>query len=191
MVDYYNNYIEVKSLFTSTSASVIRSMQIIFARWGIPTRVVSDNGPQFDSAEFTNFSKSWDFIHVTLSPYFHRSNSLAECAVGIVEELFIKYKEARISEAEAMLDHSNTPNASGLSPAQMMIGLHCRTHLYTRRDLLLMSNNHQSAAHEKHLLSKEKVANIIINPQCGIAVISNRVNILSCAHLDSKYGNPA
>ena len=73
----------------------------------------------------------------------------------------------------------------------MMIGRRCRTHLFTRRGLLLMSNNHQSAAHEKHLLSTKKVTNIIINTQRGIAVISNMVNILSCARLGSKYRNPA
>ena len=81
-------------------------MQIIFVRCGIPTQTVSVNGPQFDNAEFANFSKSWDFIHVTSSPHFPRSNGLAEHAVGIVKELFIKCKEARISEAEAMLDHA-------------------------------------------------------------------------------------
>ena len=161
MVDYYSNYIEVESLSTSTSASVIRSMQIIFARWDIPTRVVSDNEPQFDRAEFANFTKSWNFIHVTSSPHFPRSNNLAERTVSIVKELFSKCKEARISEAEAMLDHHKKPNASGFSPAQMMIGNRFRTHLFTRRDFLLISNNHKSAAHEKHLLSKEKKSQIL------------------------------
>jgi transposase len=70
--------------------------------------------------EFAKFARDWDFIHVTSSPHYARSNGLAERAVGIVKELFAKCKDAGVTEAEAMLNHRNTPNASGISPAQMM-----------------------------------------------------------------------
>ncbi len=55
-----------------------------------------------------------------------------------------------------MLYHRNMPIVTGLSPAQMMIGCCCKSRLFTRHELLLMSNSHQLAVHEKHLLSKEK-----------------------------------
>jgi len=40
----------------------------MFSRYGVPDIVVSENGPQFASAEFTKFAKQWHFEHVTVSP---------------------------------------------------------------------------------------------------------------------------
>ena len=40
----------------------------------IPEVVRSDNGPQFDSAEFAKFAKEWKFEHVTSSPRYAQSN---------------------------------------------------------------------------------------------------------------------
>ena len=50
--DYYSNYIEIAKLSSVTSHSIIKEMKAVFARYGIPDIVVTDNGPQFASAEF-------------------------------------------------------------------------------------------------------------------------------------------
>ena len=48
--DYYSNFIEVARLKTVTSHNVIKEMKAVFARYGIPDILVTDNGPQFASA---------------------------------------------------------------------------------------------------------------------------------------------
>ena len=65
---YYSSYIEVSCLTTVTSKSAIKALKEIFARFGIPDEGVSDNGPQFSSAEFAVIAKTWSFAHVTSSP---------------------------------------------------------------------------------------------------------------------------
>ena len=50
------------------SLAVIRVMKEHFARYGIPTPVVSDNSPQFISKEIESFSKSWNFENKTSDP---------------------------------------------------------------------------------------------------------------------------
>ena len=45
-------------------------MTSIFSRHGIPRTVVSDNGPQYNSAEMKDFASSYRFKHVTSSPYY-------------------------------------------------------------------------------------------------------------------------
>ena len=96
--DYYSSYIEVSRLTTVTSKAVIKALKEIFARFGIPDEVVSDNGPQFSSAEFAVFAKTWSFAHVTSSPTHAQSNGKAESAVKTVKRLFTKCQESGHSE---------------------------------------------------------------------------------------------
>jgi transposase InsO family protein len=42
---------------TITSTKTIEALRMIFCRTGIPKQIVSDNGPQFTSGEFENFTK--------------------------------------------------------------------------------------------------------------------------------------
>jgi len=55
LVDYYLRFIEVVKLSATTTKSVISAMMPIFARYGIPDVIVSDNGPQYSSQEFGEF----------------------------------------------------------------------------------------------------------------------------------------
>ena len=59
--DYYSNFIEVARLSSITSRAVIKELKAIFARFGVPDTLVMDNGPQFSSAEFSVFSRTWMF----------------------------------------------------------------------------------------------------------------------------------
>ena len=43
---------------TTNSSELIRALESIFARHGIPEQVRSDNGPQFDSEELSNRDSS-------------------------------------------------------------------------------------------------------------------------------------
>ena len=42
---------------------------------------MSDNGPQFLSAEFTKVEDEWEFTHMTSSPGYPKSNGRAEAPV--------------------------------------------------------------------------------------------------------------
>ena len=71
--DYYSKYTEVARLNTTTSRSVIKEMKAVFARFGVPDTLITDNGPQFSSAEFAVFAKTWRFDHKTSSPLYPQS----------------------------------------------------------------------------------------------------------------------
>ena len=57
-VDYWSNYIEFDELHLTIATAVISCLTRYFATHGIPIEVVSDNGPQFSSDEFKQFSKT-------------------------------------------------------------------------------------------------------------------------------------
>ena len=60
-----------------TSRSIIKELKAVFARVGLPD-IVTDNGPQFASARFAVFARTWGFDHVTLSPTYVQSNGKSE-----------------------------------------------------------------------------------------------------------------
>ena len=68
MVDYFSNFTEVDYLPNPTSGEVIKKMKSLCARYGIPKVLVSDNGPQFASRDFKNFTQGWNISHHTSSP---------------------------------------------------------------------------------------------------------------------------
>ena len=109
----------------------------MFALYRIPDTMVTDNGPQFTSAEFAVFAKTWMFEHVTSSPRYPQSNGKAENAVKTVKRLFTKCKESGQSEYLALLDWRNTPSEGfGSSPAQRLMGWRCKTRLPVAGTLL-------------------------------------------------------
>ncbi|KAK2183299.1 hypothetical protein NP493_317g02103 [Ridgeia piscesae] len=59
VVDYTSNYPEVAKLEDLSSTNTISHMKSIMARHGLPSVVVSDNGPQFSSREFRQFAMQY------------------------------------------------------------------------------------------------------------------------------------
>ena len=62
--------------------------------------VLHDNGPLFNSEDFTKFSKEWDFHHTTSSPYYVQSNGRVENAVKTCKSLL---KKGRADKREPLL----------------------------------------------------------------------------------------
>ena len=153
-VDYYSNFVEVERLTTTTSSSVIKPMKEMFARYGVPDTVISDNGPQFDSAEFSRFAKQWNFEHTPSSPRYPQSNGKVENAVKTVKRLFKKCKDSGTSEFQALLDWRNTPSEGmSTSPAQRFFGRRCRTLLPMTGGLLKPS---YSTSQDSQDINKQK-----------------------------------
>nr|KAG5700450.1 hypothetical protein BaRGS_010363 [Batillaria attramentaria] len=59
VVDYYSRWVELRYLESQTSSHTISQIKSIFAVHGIPDVVMSDNGPQFASAEFNAFAAEY------------------------------------------------------------------------------------------------------------------------------------
>ncbi|XP_041376766.1 uncharacterized protein LOC121389232 [Gigantopelta aegis] len=85
--------------------------------------ITSDNGPQFQCAEFRNFALQFDFRHKTSSPLFPQANGEAESAVKIAKKL-LRQQSLEI----ALLNYRTTPHSStGVSPALALMGRQLKT----------------------------------------------------------------
>lgn len=105
----------------------------IFARFGAPKQIVSDNGRQFISEEFQTFCNLNGIEHLRTSPYNPMSNGQAERFVDTFKRSMKKLEgEGNIDE---ILDtflkiYRSTPNVncpSQNSPAETLLGRKMRT----------------------------------------------------------------
>ena len=94
----------------------------MFSRVGIPEILRNDNGTQFLSQEFRKFTRSWNFQHITSSPYYPKSNGLADRYVQTIKNLLERCKLSNSDPYLAMLKLRNTPIANDKSPAEYAFG---------------------------------------------------------------------
>ena len=90
IIDYYSRWIEIAKLTGLSANSVINHTKSIFARYGIPETVVSDNGPQFSSEAYAQFALEYGFKHTTSSPKHPQGNGEAERGVQTIKNLLKK-----------------------------------------------------------------------------------------------------
>ena len=146
VTDFYSKYFEIELLHQKTATCVINNLKKMFARFGIPDEVVSDNGSQysntrnlFDSThEFKEFAHEWGFHHTTSSPEYPQSNGAAERAVQTAKRILKKAAADHKDPFEGLLKYRNTPFQDiGVSPVQLLMSRRTRTMIPTHRRLLL------------------------------------------------------
>ena len=123
-MDYFSRHIETQKLSSTTSSSIIIALKSIFTHHGIPDVVVTDNGPQCSSSEFETFAASYNFSHITSSPYYLRGNGEGERAVRTLKNLL---KEAKDLYLDLISYRVTTLPWSNLSPSQLLMGRRLRT----------------------------------------------------------------
>lgn len=96
VVDAQTKRPEVILLKSVTGSTTTHALLDLVSRFGIPSQIVSDNGPQFVGEEFRNFCAHFGIEHIRTLPYHPRSNGEAECFVRTVKrvtgdkQLFLK-----------------------------------------------------------------------------------------------------
>ena len=122
-------------LTSTTSLNIIEALKDIFARHGIPETVVSDNGPQYSSLEFSQFSQIYNFQHITSSPYYPQSNGHVEREVQTIKKLFrLHVRRPTLGP----LSYRSTPLPwCERSPAELLMGRQLRTDLPQREERLI------------------------------------------------------
>lgn len=136
VVDYFSNWIDLVKLRSKQAVEIIYRLKNIFAVHGIPELLISDNMP-FNSYEFREFCKAWNFQLTTSSPTYAQSNGLSEKAVGISKNILRKSKESNIDWQIALLEYRNSPlTGLNMSPAQILFSRTCRTKIPISASLL-------------------------------------------------------
>ena len=150
LMDSYSKWPEVVCMNkTITSSATIRALRQIFCREGIPHIMVSDQGPQFTSQEFGEFTKMNGIRHVLCPTFSPKSNGQIERFVQTfkraMKKLHEKSSDLDLNLAKFLLTYRNTPHSvTGQPPAVRFKGrtLRSRLHLLRPTDRLVLENLH-------------------------------------------------
>lgn len=115
--------VEMKST-TAVDTSVV--LRRVFASFGLPEQLVSDNGPQFISREFAEFLSSNGVKHIRVALYHLSSTGAAETLVQSFKQS-MKAGEYSLSLQHQvqnfLMTYRSTPHATtGQSPASLFLG---------------------------------------------------------------------
>ena len=165
IVDAYSKWLDVHIMKSTTSTATIEKLREVFATRGLPRTVVSDNGPQFTSAEFAEFMVKNGIRHTKVSPYHPASNGQAEPGVRIFKEGVEKMEGGSTQSklSRFLLRYRVTPHSTtGVPPVQLPM----KRHLSTKLDLVrpsvenrvLDKQTQQKSAHNRH--ARERVVEV-------------------------------
>ena len=90
VIDVTSQFPVVRILPNETSRSVINALKGIYCNFGLPRRVLSDNGPCFKSHEFVDFHTKLNVSVEQTSAYNHQSVGAVECMVQTIKQIMAK-----------------------------------------------------------------------------------------------------
>lgn len=134
LIDAHSKWIEVEPVSTTSATIVIDCLRRLFARFGLPKRVVSDNGPPFSSLEFAQYLQRNGIKHTLIPPYHPSSNGAAENAVRSVKRILKKAQLEREDFNTALnrflfMYRNTEQSTTGIEPAVALIGRRLRGRL--------------------------------------------------------------
>lgn len=165
LADSFSGYFDFKKLRSTSSEAVITFLKEKFSDWGIPEQVHSDGGPQYTSREFKQFSADWGFEHIISSPYFPRSNGLAERYVQTAKKMIKKCIADKQDIRLALLMSRITPGNGLKSVGERICGRKLRNPLSFERfsspemeqqsEVLLKARENQKRNSDKGVIARE------------------------------------
>lgn len=134
MVDARTKWIEVSQVPSTAASHTINRLSEVFARFGLPRQIISDNGPPFTSSEFSLFLTSNGIEQLFSAPYHPASNGAAENAVRTVKRVIKKAIREKLDIKlflnNFLLHYRNVEHCTtGEAPALLMCGRKLRTKL--------------------------------------------------------------
>ena len=134
VVDYYSRFLEVAILKSTTSVKIIEAITPMFARFGVPFSLRTDNGPQFVSEEFESFLQVHGVEHRRTTPLWPQANGEVERQNrSLLKSLQIADLEGKNWRTELvtwLTAYRSTPQATtGVTPFYLMFGREMRTKL--------------------------------------------------------------
>jgi transposase InsO family protein len=133
VIDDYSRYPEVEIVHSTSAQAVFPKLDAIFSRQGVPEIVRSDNGPPFNSEQFSRFARTLGFTHRKVTPAWPQSNGEVE---RFMRTLGKAVRTAQLEgswkqELSRFLRHYRaTPHSTtSMTPSELLNGRKLRTEM--------------------------------------------------------------
>jgi hypothetical protein len=126
--DYFTKWIEVAPTKSASHKVIISFLEDIIARFGCPSRIVTDNAASFKSKPLIKFCEQFQISLIHSTPYYPQGNGLAESSnkslIKLIKRLLEDNKRAWDSKLKFALwaDRVTTKTSLGTSPFQLVYG---------------------------------------------------------------------
>eukprot|EP00794_Sanderia_malayensis_P005342 gene5342-6012_t len=87
VIDYYTKYAEAIALENQEAETVVRALESIFSRHGMPAVLLSDQGTNFQSHLFTSMCRLFNIEKRRTTPYHPQTDGLCERFNGTLKSL--------------------------------------------------------------------------------------------------------
>ncbi|VEN53985.1 unnamed protein product [Callosobruchus maculatus] len=136
IVDSKSKWVDIHHIGKGTSIEpTIEKLKSTFSVMGLPDMIVSDNGPPFNSAEFTKFCHVNGIEVIKTPPYHPQSNGCAERHVQNVKDALNKYLLSKSTlkieqrTVNFLFSYRNTPTSCWMSPNEIIFKVKPKTRL--------------------------------------------------------------
>ncbi len=131
LIDYYSSFPEVLITRSTTTATVVKWLQELFACYGCPDKITTDNRPQFTSDDFAAYLSHIDTQHIRTPVYTPQANGLVEVFNRYMKNAIQTFTSEGTNWDEGInraLAHfrSTAPRPDTQSPASLFLGRETR-----------------------------------------------------------------
>jgi hypothetical protein len=134
VIDKRSRFPAVEIVKSTSSGVTTKALMKIFSDFGIPRIIYSDNGPPFQSKEFSLFCSEMGIKHHRVTPLHPRANGEAESfmkMLNMIEQITNSTnKDYRTAIVEMLMGYRSTPHsATGKTPYEIMMNRNIKTKL--------------------------------------------------------------
>ena len=132
VIDAYSKWMEIEIVKSVTAQNTIEYLRMMFARFGLPKVLATDNGTCFTSSDFSKFTSRNGIKHLCIAPYHPSSSGQAERAVQTFK-LGMKKQSAGTLQSKLLhflFQYRLMPHATtGVPPAELLLTRQPHSHL--------------------------------------------------------------
>ena len=155
VIDAHFKWSEIFRMSSTIVEETILILRHIFASFGLPDQLVSDNGPQFTAREFADCVSANDIRHIRKAPYHPASNGAIERFVQTFQQAMKAGEGNGLSfqhrlQSFLMSYRSTSHATTGKSPGSLFLGRPMRTRFDLMRPVVGEKVGQEQARQKQH-----------------------------------------
>lgn len=88
-MDAFSKFVNIEIMKPTVVGALIKELQKFLGTSGLPTKIVSDNGPPFNSYVFRKYCENYGIVFENSPPYHAQLNGLAERGVQTAKKALV------------------------------------------------------------------------------------------------------